>query len=321
MWSQEKIDHSIVQEYHLLINLKQTFQLKSKTKMKYSLRLQIHQEILLNSLKIEYTQYQFKIIVILLQFQFIRLIIKMPIILKFNHIQISLQYLVHLAINAQKFQQLYYINDPQNLLKQRVKFSIIGDNMEKIVLLSDNIEIKNKRSYFIIENQETIVNISKENIAYGGISAQTVKAIVLDAVIFINYINKESSITAADDFIKVAPITKFQSNYQKIVFSSDLMKRQLIFLKLEETVIDKDLGNGEQIIVQKHSILGMQDFVLQTKGQYQNNVYWVRQIIKIRLWLKTKIILQFSYPFNSNKNRQQQIEIKLTNQIYQVEFF
>ncbi|CAD8112785.1 unnamed protein product [Paramecium primaurelia] len=253
----------------------------------------------------------------------------MPIILKFNHIYISLQYLVHLAINAQKFQQLYYINDPQNLLKQRVKFSIIGDNMEQIVILSgeqiitekNNIEIKNKRSYFIIKNQETIVNISKENIAYGGISAQTVKAKVLDAVIFINYINKESSMTAADDFIKVAPITKFQSNYQKIVFSSDLMKRQLIFLKLEETVIDKDLGNGEQIIVQKHSIFGMQDFVLQTKGQNQNNVYWVRQIIKIRLWLKTKIILQFSFPFNSNKNRQQQIEIKLTNQIYQVEFF
>ncbi|CAD8094665.1 unnamed protein product [Paramecium primaurelia] len=165
---------------------------------------------------------------------------------------------------------------PQNLLTQGIKFSIIGDNVAQIVLLpgeyiitqnnyiqyySDNIEIKTKRSYFIVANQVTIVNNSKENVAYVGISAQTGKVMVLDAAIFNNYLIKESSILAANDFIEVGPIPQFQQNYQKIVFSRDLMKQQLIFLKTNGTVIDKDLGDGESITVQKHSILAMQDFV------------------------------------------------------------
>ncbi|CAD8120916.1 unnamed protein product [Paramecium sonneborni] len=174
---------------------------------------------------------------------------------------------------------------PQNLFGQGIKFSIIGDNVAQIVLLpgeqistqnnyvqyySDNIEIKTKRSYFIFDNQVTVVNNSKDNIAYVGISAQTGKVMVLDAAIFNNYLIKESSIIAANDLIEVAPFTQFQTNYQKLTFSRDLMKQQLVFLKTNGTIIDKDLGDGESITVQKHSLLALQDFVRYELNQKDN---------------------------------------------------
>ncbi|CAD8123297.1 unnamed protein product [Paramecium sonneborni] len=174
---------------------------------------------------------------------------------------------------------------PQNLLTQGIKFSIIGDNVAQILLLpgeqistqnnyvqyySDNIEIKTKRSYLIFDNQVTVGNNSKDNIAYVGISAQSQKVMVLDTAIFNNYLIKESSIIAANDFIETSQIVQFSSTYQKIVFSKDLMKQQLIFLKTNGTVIDKDLGDGESITVQKHSILVMQDFLRYELNQKDN---------------------------------------------------
>ncbi|CAD8204854.1 unnamed protein product [Paramecium octaurelia] len=165
---------------------------------------------------------------------------------------------------------------PQNLLTQGIKFSIIGDNVVQVVLLpgeqinsqnnyvqyySDNISIQTKKSYFLTENQVTVLNTSKDNIAYVGISAASGKVMILDAAIFNNYLIKESSIIATNDIAEVGQFFHFQTTYQKIVFTKDLMKQQLIFIKTNGTVIDKDLGDGESIVVPNNSILGIQDFI------------------------------------------------------------